>query len=471
MTASNTISAAPTKRFFVEMLVRDIALEDAILDLLDNCIDGVVRSAGATGEEPYNGFEARIRMEPGLFEIKDNCGGIPQSALTKAFRMGRPDGGDKGGAATVGMYGIGMKRAIFKLGTEAQIASRSPDVNFEVSISPAWLKNEDDWQLPISYLDNAEDNFGTTISVATLNTEVSARFDKNNDNFISDFKRSLSSHYTFIILKGFKVFVNGEQIKAQPFNLLVSSEEDVGGDKVTKGSLKPYVFRGNVDGVSVQIFAGLSRPLPSDEEIEREEEVRQSRDDAGWTIICNDRIVVYRDKSRLTGWGEASVPSFHGQFISFSGLVILKSDDPWKLPLTTTKRGIDASSELYLSIKDFMREATKTFTSFTNKWKRNPEERTALYKAASPMSVSQLQVATADYDMTKSKKLEGTERFMPLLPVPKADNGTVRISYARPRAQFSKLAEKLFETSEVTPRDLGETTFDMAYERLTGGSK
>ncbi|MBW9078358.1 ATP-binding protein [Rhizobium pusense] len=471
MTASNTISAAPTKRFFVEMLVRDIALEDAILDLLDNCIDGVVRTTGGAGEEPYKNFEARITMNPGLFEIKDNCGGIPKNALERAFRMGRPDGGDKGGAATVGMYGIGMKRAIFKLGTEAKVASRSPDVNFEVGISQEWLKSEDDWQLPISYLEDVKGDFGTTISVPTLTSDVSARFDESNDNFISYFKNSLSSNYTFIILKGFKVFVNGEQIKPQPFNLLVSSEEDVEGDRVTKGSLKPYVFRGDVDGVSVQIFAGLSRPLPTDEEIEKEEEVRQSRDDAGWTIICNDRIVVYRDKTRLTGWGEASVPSFHGQFISFSGLVILKSDDPWKLPLTTTKRGIDASSELYLSIKDFMREATKTFTSFTNKWKRNPEERSALYKAASPMSVSQLQATTASYDMTKSKKLEGTERFMPLLPVPKTDNGTVRISYARPRAHFVKLAEKLFETSEVTPRDLGETTFELVYEQLVRASK
>lgn len=471
MTAASTISAAPTKRFFVEMLVRDIALEDAILDLLDNCIDGVVRTAGSAGEAPYENFEARITMKPGYFEIADNCGGIPQRALERAFRMGRPEGGDKGTAATVGMYGIGMKRAIFKLGTEAKVASRSFDVNFNVGISSQWLKDEYTWELPIEYLAITDGDYGTTISVPALNGDISARFDEENDNFISYFKNSLSSNYTFIILKGFKVFVNGEEIKPQPFNLLVSSEGDVEEEKLTKGSLRPYVFRGELDGVSVQIFAGLSRPLPTDDEIEKEEDIRQSRDDAGWTIICNDRIVVYRDKTRLTGWGEASVPAFHGQFIAFSGLVILKSNDPWKLPLTTTKRGIDASSELYLSIKDFMREATKTFTSFTNKWKRNPEERTALYKAASPMTVAQLQTATADYDMTKSKKLEGTERFMPLLPVPKTDNGTVRISYSKPRAQFVKLAEKLFETSDVTPRDLGEVTFDVTYEQLVGASK
>lgn len=37
--AANSINAAPTKNFFVDMLTRDIDLKDAILDLLDKCID------------------------------------------------------------------------------------------------------------------------------------------------------------------------------------------------------------------------------------------------------------------------------------------------------------------------------------------------------------------------------------------------------------------------------------------------
>ena len=36
-------NANPTKRFFVDMLIRDARLEDAVLDLVDNCIDGYSR--------------------------------------------------------------------------------------------------------------------------------------------------------------------------------------------------------------------------------------------------------------------------------------------------------------------------------------------------------------------------------------------------------------------------------------------
>ena len=51
---------APTKEYFVGMLTRDIELSDAILDLLDNCLDGVVRQKKGidktTTSDYYVGF-------------------------------------------------------------------------------------------------------------------------------------------------------------------------------------------------------------------------------------------------------------------------------------------------------------------------------------------------------------------------------------------------------------------------------
>ena len=43
--SADQAQASPTKRFFVSMLTRDISLADAILDLLDNCLDGAMRLA------------------------------------------------------------------------------------------------------------------------------------------------------------------------------------------------------------------------------------------------------------------------------------------------------------------------------------------------------------------------------------------------------------------------------------------
>lgn len=132
--------ASPTKRFFVSMLTRDISLADAILDLLDNCLDGALRLAGGQ-EVDYTEHFVKIELADDHFSIQDNCGGIPREvAKNYAFKMGRePDDGRDSDTETIGMYGVGMKRAIFKMGREALVRTRFGKDTFEVPITSAWL--------------------------------------------------------------------------------------------------------------------------------------------------------------------------------------------------------------------------------------------------------------------------------------------------------------------------------------------
>jgi hypothetical protein len=113
----DTAIAIPTKQFFVSMLTRDISLADAILDLVDNCLDGALRFAN-NGEVDYTKHFVKITLADEFFAIKDNCGGIPRDvAKNYAFKMGRePDDERDSDNETIGMYGVGMKRAIFKMG-------------------------------------------------------------------------------------------------------------------------------------------------------------------------------------------------------------------------------------------------------------------------------------------------------------------------------------------------------------------
>lgn len=106
------------KNFFINMLTRDISLNDAILDLLDNCLDGALRSQNHISqnknEKNYNSFVAKITITKDNFTISDNCGGISRElAENYAFRMGKQNY-EQNHDATIGIYGIGMKRAIFK---------------------------------------------------------------------------------------------------------------------------------------------------------------------------------------------------------------------------------------------------------------------------------------------------------------------------------------------------------------------
>ena len=83
----------PTKAFFADMLTRDIELKDAVLDLLDNCVDGLMRSIPTSKlkqHKPYADHWAKLTFSRDKFTIEDNCGGIDRVlARNSAFRMGR----------------------------------------------------------------------------------------------------------------------------------------------------------------------------------------------------------------------------------------------------------------------------------------------------------------------------------------------------------------------------------------------
>src|SRR5260370_33878418 len=92
--------------------------------------------------------------------------------------------------------------------------------------------------------------------------------------------------------------------------------------------IRPYMFRKKTeDGVDVFLAVGFTGPIPDPDEAETEQDPkRYSAEDAGWTIICNDRAVVYCDRTELTGWGEAGGPRDHNQLIAISGIVECKRD-------------------------------------------------------------------------------------------------------------------------------------------------
>lgn len=461
--------ASPTKEFFVSMLTRDIALQDAILDLLDNCVDGILRSGGVdlASAQPYAGFKATITLSPDYFEIVDNCGGIPlETAKLYAFAMGRPAAAKAEKApATVGMYGIGMKRAIFKIGTNALVESRH-DTGFSVEFTPDWMAS-DNWDaLPIREIDADKlATKGTSITVMTVNEEVKSAF--RDTEWIDDFRKVVARHYSIIIEKGFAVLVGDGTAEAtpiigEPFRLLRTAQTD-------GSAIAPFVYSGKLGEVDVEIYAGLYRELLTSDEADQEEETRGTSDDAGWTVACNDRVVVWKDKTRLTGWGEATVPNYHGQFIAITGIVLLHCDDPTKLPLTTTKRGIDAASNVYSEAKDLMREATKSLTSFTNRWKKFPEKLETIYRASEYVDLQALRAIPATVEMSKVRKTPTMARYEPRYPEPEQEKTHVVVKFDAPKEDVALVGRAYFGDDEpVKPSDVGREAFARAVKAVRG---
>lgn len=475
------VDSSPTKEFFVEMLTRDIELTDAILDLLDNCLDGVLRKTGnadAKKDFDYSGFEANIIVQKDRFIIQDNCGGISKDiAINSAFRMGR-DSSKKldENLPTVGIYGIGMKRAIFKIGREAEVVSKCANEQFSVKIPYEWTQT-DGWDLSLEDIDSVPakiQNGGVIVSVGHLNPTISAIWNDEDRRkvFVDDLCSAIQRSYSFIIEKGFHITVNDQRLVSLPVKLLVSNARNRGG------AISPYIYKDNINGVEVDLIVGFYTPVKSDEEIDEINRSHRSTADAGWTVICNDRVVLYNDKTHLTGWGECGIPKYHTQFIGIKGVVSFKSTNPKLLPTTTTKRGIDLSSEIYAQVKERMREGLSMFISYTNQWKGHLAEERKYSGLADSVSMQSLLNDTdiqEKYSFSgnlKNKRGAGTY-YIPTLPKPEIKNTTQVIRFSKPTSELEFLAESLFDESleAVKPSSVGELCFDIVYKQMGGEKK
>ena len=464
MNKYSTVDATPVKSFFVEMLTRDIDLVDAILDLLDNCVDGILRQRNNnSGEKPYEGFKAEIKFDENSFSISDNCGGIPWNLHDYAFRMGKEPEDRDSDIPTVGVYGIGMKRAIFKIGKQCLISTQNQDDCYEVVITPAWIGNSEQWHLPVSASSRSEEEDGTTIVIDELNEGIAIRFGEENENFTRELTDKVKTHYAFILGKGFEVEINNKRVEAKPTQLVFNETENTQG---TDTAIRPYIYQTEIDGVEVFLSVGFTSLIPSQEDvIGEQEEKRYSSMDAGWTITCNDRAVLYCDRTELTGWGEAGVPRYHTQFIAISGIVEFQSKDAAKLPTTTTKRGIDASSSLYLQIKNKMREGMKMFTNYTNKWKNNVSESKGHIDSGESYTLDKIKEKAENYLKLNPVRsgLKG-EQFKPKLPLPKMQEESTkkRISYSKELEDIQAVENYLFTGNgrRISPSKVGEECFD-----------
>ncbi|MCW5968503.1 MAG: ATP-binding protein [Blastocatellales bacterium] len=300
--SNDTAKAVPTKQFFVSMLTRDISLDDAILDLIDNCLDGALRLANGDDVE-YRKHHVKIKLSKDQFSIEDNCGGIPRDVAIKyAFKMGRDaDDNRDADTETIGMYGVGMKRALFKMGTDALVKTRYGNDTFEVHIDSNWLDDKEWSELPIKVPRNASEKLskpGTTIVVKDLYPGVAKHF--ANAAFVNQVETAISHHFTMFLQRGLKIEINGKVVKPVHVEVLVSKRKD---------GPAPYVYQKTIDGVLVSIAVGLntSRQYNADDEDEDGDFAGQRNSaTAGWTVFCNDRAVIVGDKSRLTGWVTAS---------------------------------------------------------------------------------------------------------------------------------------------------------------------
>lgn len=130
------IEHPPTKDL-VESARRDLSFFEANFELIDNAIDSWRRNGKRKELEVHINFD--LDLGRGTFE--DNAGGMDQRDVYKVFIPGETSNRDYK-QATIGSFGMGAKKGIFRLSDGATIISaRDPKTAYYSMVPEGWEKH------------------------------------------------------------------------------------------------------------------------------------------------------------------------------------------------------------------------------------------------------------------------------------------------------------------------------------------
>ena len=441
--ASKTINASPTKDFFISILGRDITLIDSVKDLVDNCVDGARR---IRPNNDYTGLSVSIEISPSHFLIVDNCGGIPvEIARDYAFRFGRPANAPTTDGS-IGQFGVGMKRALFKIGDQFEIKSKSATSSFSLTVDVnLWKKRFDEkgrevWELEFDEVNEQETNpssdLGTTLQVTRLHPTIATEF--GTAVFTNRLAAGLQEAHEQSMERGLEIEVNDIQLHHRMATLLSSPE--IKSLRISK-TFPADPNNGLSANVQLTIYAGVSD---------------SDFGSSGWHVICNGRQILKSDKTSLTGWDtateEVTTPKAHNQFARFRGFAVFESVDAKALPWNTSKSGIDVESRVFQWAKSEMVSALRQVIDFLNKLDAEIGSESVRLKSALNRAVP-----------TKLSAIQESSVFrFPSEDEPQSTPKTLRMTFERPTDEV-EFAREFFGVTSA--KRAAERAFEYFIER------
>jgi len=430
----NVAHAEPQKEFFIDMLTRDIGLTECILDLIDNSIHSLIRTHHfdvmniITGDQkPALDHKPTITLNfsDSFFSIVDSCGGVEKKdARNGVFLFGKKE--NEKGFAGLGLYGVGMKRAFFKLGRKIDFISKTNGDIYQIKIDVDEWRKEKDWTFPFAPEPEKKDlkTPGVAIKISNLLPDVAKRL--SLISFRNELVKEIQSSYALFIMIGLEITVNGKKAESRlpPF---------------ASKRISPARKKLEVEGVDILIIVGLTP--------------KEMREPQGWYVFCNGRMIVEADQSKLTGWGEDRFPVFANKFNHFLGLVYFSSMELEKLPWTTTKSEVVKDSPVYQAALNEMRiQARPILDLLSSFYPSAPEEEKIVQRG--------LLFDTGTLTVDQLPKEESLFRAEPIVQKPVEAN----INYKKPLTDVQKIRKRLGKP-RMPYKELGEYTFEYFLEK------
>lgn len=340
----NEIIKIPTKThsgFLENTLTQDITTLEAIYDLIDNSIDAARRDIFKNGNfvsdiygmpKDYGGYCVNIAVDEKEISINDNSLGFSKNDLeNRSFIVGEPSNHEFG----IGQYGIGLKRALLKIGEKYSLITDDSKDRFIIDFSNKDIVGDKDFIT--SKVMKSQNEKSTTFIIKDLRSNILP--DIQSEAWYKNAIKGISQRYTIYLEKGLKINIKYfEKQKIDIDSVLV---------KIRKNSrFKPFMKSYDLgSGVTAIINAGIHyRYLFPEENNYSRSNTSKISNEFGIYIICNDRIIVSHSTESIHGWKT----KWHNEYNGFICIVRFISKDPSLLPMNTAKTAITVDSAIFL---------------------------------------------------------------------------------------------------------------------------
>ncbi|HBP6830283.1 TPA: hypothetical protein L6B21_31490 [Pseudomonas aeruginosa] len=345
--------------YLIQGLTSDVSTIECIYDLIDNSIDAA-RSKILSGSKAvkkdffglpasYKRFKIELDISSRKVTVSDNCAGIDENTLSeKVFTIGKRSRHAFG----IGHYGVGLNRAIFKLGSSVQLVTDNGKHAFSLGFSEKDVRAavENKSTIQAKRLPTSKKSY-YKLEIDRVKNDVLS--DLGSDTWLETLRDQIRIRYAIFCRKGLVITVNKKKVG--------SFGPKIRNPDFLEKRAKSFVSQ---NGVSVYLEAGLHEnyriaKFESDYE-EFKPVIKGLTPEYGWYVVCNDRIILVADKTKTTGW---TTTAWHNEYHGFLGWAYYVSEDPSLLPWDTKKTGINTNNQTHIEVLSSLKELADDYRS------------------------------------------------------------------------------------------------------------
>lgn len=330
----DSIDATPSKRLYLS-IIADYDINKAICELVDNALD-IWSKNGRTKKLNIN---IQLDSHQQTIQVSDNAGGVDRSELS--FLVGPGHSGNVETDESIGIFGVGTKRAVVALAQDVSIRTRRKNETYAIEFDDLWIGKDESWQLDIYRVDDIPVG-NTEIELVKLRKQIT-------DETEAKLRQHLSATYAkFLSNKQLVISLNANPVSPIKFD-----------NWAYPPGFEPREYRGEVvttDGKKVRVCAVAGLTMESS----------PAGGEYGVYFYCNDRLTARASKTLDVGFASGLAGKPHAD-ISLARVLVSLEGEARLMPWNSSKSDIDPSHEVFIILRGWLIQVVKDYTSLARR--------------------------------------------------------------------------------------------------------